>query len=153
MYYSIANNANRTVKGHVLIAHNEDWLPDTGPNTFLVHATPENEPTDLAMTYGGRLLNIDLNAFGIAQYCDTVYPNDVCGGVPRVFPRGLCWLHRLPGERYKAPGCDNGQPVIIISSPTTTVSYIVVKSPPRYSTCYTRRTAVWRTPIIIRHCK
>jgi isopenicillin-N N-acyltransferase-like protein len=69
----------------VLVGHNEDWLPGDEPNTFLVHATPDDEPPFLAMTYGGLLPNIGFNANGIAQCCDTVYPKDVRFGVPRIF--------------------------------------------------------------------
>src|SRR3990172_4475963 len=82
---SIAASAERTVSGHVLVGHNEDWLPDDEPNVFLIHATPDHEPPYLAMTYGGLLPNIGFNAKGIAQCCDTVYPNDVRVGIPRLF--------------------------------------------------------------------
>jgi isopenicillin-N N-acyltransferase-like protein len=36
------------------------------------------------MTYGGLLPNIGFNAYGIAQACDSVYPNDSRIGIPRV---------------------------------------------------------------------
>lgn len=82
---SIAVSDERTADGHVLIAHNEDWLPEDEENVFVMHATPDDEPAFLAMTYGGLLPNIGLNAAGIAQCCDTVYPNDSRIGIPRVF--------------------------------------------------------------------
>jgi isopenicillin-N N-acyltransferase-like protein len=69
----------------VLVGHNEDWLPEDEENTYLVHATPDGEPPFLAITYGGLLPNIGLNRQGIAQCCDSVYPNDVRVGVPRIF--------------------------------------------------------------------
>ena len=49
-----------------------------------MHASPDDEPPWLAMTYGGLLPNIGFNAEGIAQCCDTVYPNDTRIGIPRV---------------------------------------------------------------------
>jgi len=73
-----------TADGHVLVAHNEDWLPEDEPDLFIVHATPDDEPAFVAMTYGGLLPNIGFNACGLAQCCDTVYPNDIRIGVPRI---------------------------------------------------------------------
>ena len=81
---SLAVNGERTADGHVLVAHNEDWLPEDEPNVCVIHATPEDEPPFLAMTYGGLLPNIGFNAAGIAQCCDSVYPNDSRIGIPRI---------------------------------------------------------------------
>jgi len=81
---SFAVNEERTTDEHVLVAHNEDWLPEDEPDVYVVHATPENEPPYIAMTYGGLLANIGFNAAGIAQCCDTVYPVDKRIGIPRV---------------------------------------------------------------------
>jgi isopenicillin-N N-acyltransferase-like protein len=82
---SIAVRSDYSADAHVLLGHNEDWLPDDEVNTYLVHATPEDEPAFLAMSYGGLLPNIGFNANGIAQCCDTVYPGDVRVGIPRIF--------------------------------------------------------------------
>ena len=82
---SIAVNDERTADGHVLVAHNEDWVPEDEENVFVVHAVPDDEPPFLAMTYGGLLPNIGFNAAGISQCCDTVYPNDSRIGIPRLF--------------------------------------------------------------------
>jgi isopenicillin-N N-acyltransferase-like protein len=82
---SLGVSGERTADGHVLVGHNEDWLPEDEENTYLVHATPNDEPPFLALTYGGLLPNIGFNAEGIAQACDSVYPNDVRVGVPRIF--------------------------------------------------------------------
>ncbi|RPI83470.1 MAG: hypothetical protein EHM41_15860 [Chloroflexi bacterium] len=81
---TFAVNDERTADGHVLIAHNEDWLPEDEPDVVVVHAEPDDEPPFLAMTYGGLLCNIGFNAYGIAQCCDSVYPNDSRIGIPRV---------------------------------------------------------------------
>lgn len=82
---SLAVNQHYTADGHVLVAHNEDWLPNDEPDVYLVHAEPDDEPPFLAMTYGGLLPNIGFNAEGIAQCCDSVYPSDSRTGIPRVF--------------------------------------------------------------------
>src|SRR5699024_3017066 len=81
---SMAVNDDCTADGHVLVAHNEDWLPEDEQDVFLVHAMPDDEPPFLAMTYGGLLPNIGFNAVGIAQCCDSVYPTDSRIGVPRL---------------------------------------------------------------------
>ncbi len=81
---SFAVDNNRSKNGHVLVAHNEDWLPEDESDLFLIHAAPDDEPPWIAMTYGGLLPNIGFNAAGIAQCCDSVYPNDIRIGIPRV---------------------------------------------------------------------
>ena len=81
---SLAVNEDRTADEHVLIAHNEDWLPEDEGDVYVLHATPDDEPPFLAMTYGGLLPNIGFNASGIAQCCDSVYPTDSRIGIPRV---------------------------------------------------------------------
>jgi isopenicillin-N N-acyltransferase-like protein len=81
---SLAVNEERTADGHVLVAHNEDWLPEDEQDVYLVHATPEDEASFLAMSYGGLLPNVGFNEAGIAQCCDSVYPTDSRIGIPRV---------------------------------------------------------------------
>ena len=81
---SMAVSDDCTADGHVLVAHNEDWLPEDEQDVYLVHASPDDEPSFLAMTYGGLLPNIGFNEAGIAQCCDLVYPNDSRIGTPRL---------------------------------------------------------------------
>ena len=81
---SMAVNQKYTKSGNVLVAHNEDWVPEDEPDVFLINARPDDEPPFLAMTYGGLLPNIGMNAAGICQMCDSVYPNDSRIGTPRV---------------------------------------------------------------------
>jgi isopenicillin-N N-acyltransferase-like protein len=50
---SMAVNDDRTADGHVLVAHNEDWLPDDEQDVYVVHASPEKGPSFLSVTYGG----------------------------------------------------------------------------------------------------
>lgn len=81
---SLSVNEQNTANQHVLVAHNEDWLPDDEPDIYIVHAKPDDEPAFLAMSYGGLLPNVGFNEAGIAQCCDTVYPLDTRIGIPRV---------------------------------------------------------------------
>ena len=81
---SMAVNGSLTANGHVLVAHNEDWLPGDEEDVIVIHAEPDDEPAFLAMTYGGLLPNIGFNSAGIAQCCDSVYPGDSRIGIPRV---------------------------------------------------------------------
>ena len=81
---SLAVNQERTQNGHVLLAHNEDWVPEDEGDVFLIEARPDDEPPFMAMTYGCLLPNIGFNAYGIGQCIDSVYPNDCRIGVPRL---------------------------------------------------------------------
>jgi len=98
---SLAVNEDRTADGHVLIAHNEDWLPEDEQDVFLIHASPEGEPTFLAMTYGGLLPNIGFNEAGVAQCCDSVYPTDSRIGIPRVIVSRAILAARDPDEAIR----------------------------------------------------
>ena len=81
---SMGVDEQHTANGHVLIAHNEDWIPEDEADVMIIHAEPDDEPPWIAMTYGGLLPNIGMNAFGLAQCCDSVYPNDCRIGIPRI---------------------------------------------------------------------
>ena len=95
---SFAVNEERTADGHVLLAHNEDWLPEDEGDVYVISAKPKDEPPFLAMTYGGLLPNVGFNAHGIAQLIDSVYPNDSRIGIPRlVLARAVLASRRLSG--------------------------------------------------------
>jgi isopenicillin-N N-acyltransferase-like protein len=81
---SMGVNQNRTQNRHVMVAHNEDWVPEDEPDVYMLHASPDDEIPFLAMSYGCLLPNIGINAAGIAQCCDTVYPTDIRVGIPRL---------------------------------------------------------------------
>lgn len=93
---SMAVNEERTADGHVLVAHNEDWMPEDEPDVYVVHASPVDEPPFLAMTYGGLLPNVGFNAAGIAQCCDSVSPKDSRIGIPRVVVSRAVLAARTP---------------------------------------------------------
>ena len=99
---SLAVNDDRTADGHVLAAHNEDWLPEDEEDVVVIHATPKAEPPFLAMSYGGLLPNIGFNAYGIAQLIDSVYPNDVRIGLPRIVVARAVLAARTPAEAILA---------------------------------------------------
>ena len=66
-----------------------------------MHAEPEDDPPFLAMTYGALLPNIGFNAYGIAQCCDSVYPNDSRIGIPRVVVSRAVLAARTPTEAMR----------------------------------------------------
>lgn len=95
---SMAVNECRTADGHILAAHNEDWIPEDEDDVFVVSARPDTEPPYLAMTYGGLLPNVGFNAHGIAQLIDSVYPGDSRIGIPRlVVARAVLSSRRISG--------------------------------------------------------
>jgi isopenicillin-N N-acyltransferase-like protein len=98
---SIGVNQERTSNGHILIAHNEDWVPEDEPDVLIIHAVPDEEPAFLAMTYGGLLPNIGFNSAGIAQCCDSVYATDSRIGIPRLIASRAVLSARSPGEAIR----------------------------------------------------
>ena len=98
---SMAVNDERTADGHVLVAHNEDWVPEDEGDVFILHAKPKEEVPYLAMTYGGLIPNIGFNAHGIAQLIDTVYPNDSRIGIPRLLVARSVLASKTPGGAIK----------------------------------------------------
>jgi isopenicillin-N N-acyltransferase-like protein len=100
---SMAVNEQRTADGHVLAAHNEDWIPEDENDVFVVSAKPDKEPPFLAMSYGGLLPNVGFNACGIAQLIDSVYPSDSRVGIPRlVVARAVLSSRRISGAIGRA---------------------------------------------------
>jgi isopenicillin-N N-acyltransferase-like protein len=98
---SFAVNQDRTANGKVLIAHNEDWVPEDEGDIYVIQARPDHEAPFLAMSYGGLLPNIGLNAHGIAQCCDSVYPTDSRIGIPRVIASRAVLAAQTPGEAIR----------------------------------------------------
>jgi isopenicillin-N N-acyltransferase-like protein len=98
---SMAVNGDRTADGHVLAAHNEDWTPEDESDICIVHVSPDDEPPFLAMMYGGYLPNIGLNAYGLAQCCDTVHPSDSRVGIPRIIVSRAVFAARTIGEAIR----------------------------------------------------
>jgi isopenicillin-N N-acyltransferase-like protein len=100
---SFAVNEQHTADGHVLAAHNEDWVPEDEGDVMVISARPEKEPPFLAMSYGGLLPNVGFNAYGIAQLIDSVYPSDSRIGIPRlVVARAVLASRRISGAIGRA---------------------------------------------------
>jgi isopenicillin-N N-acyltransferase like protein len=98
---SIAVNQERSANGHVLVAHNEDWLPEDEPDLVIIRARPNDGPSFLAMTYGALLPNIGFNSEGIAQCCDSVYPTDSRIGTPRLIVSRAVLSSRAPADAIR----------------------------------------------------
>lgn len=98
---SMAVNDERTADGHILAAHNEDWVPEDEEDVYVVYAKPDDEPPFLAMNYGGLLPNIGLNAYGVCQLIDSVYPNDSRIGIPRIVLARSVLASKTPAEAIR----------------------------------------------------
>lgn len=98
---SMAVSTERTANGQVFIAHNEDWLPEDECDLVIIHAKPDDDPPFLAMTYGALLPNIGMNAAGIVQTCDSVYPGDSRIGIPRVIVSRAVLAARSPADAIR----------------------------------------------------
>lgn len=95
---SFAANEENTADGHVLAAHNEDWLPEDEDDVYVIQAEPASEPPFLAMSYGGLLPNIGFNAYGVLQLIDSVYPEDSRIGIPRLVVARAVLAAKTPAE-------------------------------------------------------
>lgn len=82
---TVAFAPEHTLDGHVLLGHTEDWLPIDREWQYVVRARPDDEPAFISPVYGGLLPNVGFNAGGLAQCINTVYPDDVRVGIPRLF--------------------------------------------------------------------
>ncbi len=86
----------------VIVAHNEDWLPDDKPFVYVAQIEPDDEPAFLCLSYGALLPNLGFNAAGIAHVADSVYPNDVRLGIPRIIYTRAILGARTLGQAIQA---------------------------------------------------
>ncbi len=86
----------------VLVAHNEDWIPADHPFTYVIQAEPGDEPAFLGLSYGALLPNLGFNAAGLAHVADSVFPNDVRLGIPRIVVTRAILGARTLGEAMQA---------------------------------------------------
>ena len=98
----VAVRDDRSLDGHVLLAHNEDWSSVDRDNVYLVHAQPDDGPAFVGMTYGPLLVNIGLNAEGIGVAINSVYPTDGRVGVPRTLCSRAVLQARTIGAAIRA---------------------------------------------------
>ena len=80
----LAIRQEHTDNGHVLLAHNEDWISVDQDTAYLMRVKPDQGPPLIGMTYGPLLVNIGCNAEGIGVAINSVYPTDGGVGVPRI---------------------------------------------------------------------
>lgn len=108
---SLAVRDDYTANGHVLLAHNEDWISVDCDHVYLVRAEPDNGPSFIGMSYGPLLVNVGLNGEGIGVAINSVYATDARVGVPRiVFSRAILAASTI-GEAIRAcvpPGRSGG---------------------------------------------
>ncbi|MBU2510216.1 C45 family peptidase [bacterium] len=81
---NVAVSNDRTENGHVLLAHNEDWISVDRNHLYLLRVKPQNQPAFLSLTYGALLANIGFNEEGIGVAINSVYHRDNNLSVPRV---------------------------------------------------------------------
>ncbi|MCL7454364.1 MAG: C45 family peptidase [Anaerolineae bacterium] len=98
----LAVRGEHTAAGHVLLAHNEDWNSIDRDDVYLVRAVPDDGPPFIGITYGPLLVNIGLNAEGIAVAINSVYPTDGRVGVPRILCSRAVLDARTIGQAIRA---------------------------------------------------
>ncbi|MBN1178159.1 MAG: hypothetical protein JXD18_03045, partial [Anaerolineae bacterium] len=81
---SMAVRDDCTADGHVLMAHNEDWISVDRDHVYLIRGEPDDGPAFMGLTYGPLLVNVGLNEEGIGVAIDSVYATDGRVGVPRI---------------------------------------------------------------------
>jgi isopenicillin-N N-acyltransferase-like protein len=87
---ALAVRDDHTADGHVLLAHNEDWIWEDRDHVYLVRAEPDDGPAFIGMTYGALLPNVGFNEAGIGIAINSVYATDGQAGVPRIlFSRAI----------------------------------------------------------------
>ena len=115
----LAVRQEHTDSGHVLMAHNEDWISQDRENVYLVRAEPADGVPFIGMSYGGLLVNIGLNAEGIGVAINSVYPTDGQLGVPRIVYSRAVLDARTIGEAISAclvPDRDGGYNYLLADS-------------------------------------
>lgn len=143
---SFAVNDERTADGHVLVAHNEDWVPEDEDDVYVISARPREEVPFLAMTYGGLLPNVGFNAHGIAQLIDSVYPTDSRIGIPRLVVARAILASRRISAPSDARSCRIAPPATIICSCMKAANFIPSKSRPAALIFYMGWMATWCIP-------
>jgi isopenicillin-N N-acyltransferase-like protein len=99
---ALAVRDDHTGDGHVLLAHNEDWIRADRDHVYLVRAEPDDGPAFIGMTYGALLPNIGFNEAGIGVAINSVYATDGQVGVPRIlFSRAVLSAATI-GEAIRA---------------------------------------------------
>jgi len=80
----IAVSSDWTKDDCVYAAHNEDVEPHNISDIALVKVKPKDEPGFVAVSYGGILPTVGVNAAGISLTGNAVVPNDTRPGIPKM---------------------------------------------------------------------
>jgi isopenicillin-N N-acyltransferase-like protein len=99
---SLAVRNDRTAGGHVLLAHNEDWISVDRDHVYLVRAEADDGPAFIGMSYGALLVNIGVNEAGIGLAINSVYATDARVGMPRILFSRAILTARTIGEAIQA---------------------------------------------------
>ena len=99
---SLAVQGELTADGHVLLAHNEDWISVDRDHVYLVRSEPDDGPPFIGMTYGALLPNVGLNGEGVGVAINSVYSTDMKAGVPRVVFSRAVLSSRTVGDAISA---------------------------------------------------
>jgi isopenicillin-N N-acyltransferase-like protein len=99
---SLAVRDDCTASGHVLLAHNEDWVSVDRDHVYLVRADPEHGPAFIGMSYGPLLVNVGLNEEGIGVAVNSVHATDARVGVPRILFSRAILAATVIGEAIRA---------------------------------------------------
>jgi len=78
-------NRHMTADGHVYMCHNEDYDVQEEEYAVLVRVVPDDEPSFLAMTYGGIWFNAGVNELGIGVAGNGLTHTDSRIGIPGDF--------------------------------------------------------------------
>lgn len=98
----IAVNGDATSDGSVLSAHTEDWSTDFEGHVVLVRGRPTTGPRYIALSLCGAEVDCGMNSEGISFTGNSLYPNDMRVGVPKMFTSRRILASRSMGEAFDA---------------------------------------------------
>jgi isopenicillin-N N-acyltransferase-like protein len=98
----IAVNGDTTSDGSVLSAHTEDWSTDFEGHVVLVRCRPTKGPRYIALSLCGAEVDCGMNSEGISFTGNSLYPDDIRVGVPKMFTSRRILASRSMGEAFEA---------------------------------------------------
>lgn len=98
----LAVNGDVTSDGSVLSAHTEDWDIDYAGHVVLIRARPKTGPRFMALSLCGAEIDCGMNEEGISFTGNSLYPDDMRVGVPKMFNARRVMESRSMGEAIRA---------------------------------------------------
>ncbi|HIH00673.1 TPA: hypothetical protein HA259_01070 [Thermoplasmata archaeon] len=95
-------NGEATSDGSVLSAHTEDWDVDYAGHVVLIRARPTKGPRFMAMSLCGAEMDCGMNEEGFSFTGNSLYPDDMRVGVPKMFNSRRILGSRTMGEVLQA---------------------------------------------------